>query len=184
VRRGLAATGVLATALAGAGIATAANASTSAGVPRSAGAAASAPRCQTADLAAHLRQLNPSAGNRHAVLSLENTSGRTCHTRGHIGMRLRDSTGKALPTKAVWVGGGGSTVTIKPGHRAYTRLDWGVVPSGNEPVTGRCEPTPARLAVTPPDERTQRTLTWSNGPVCGHGAIDSQPLRAGSGPAY
>jgi hypothetical protein len=181
VRRGLAATGVLAAALAAAGAATSANAATT---TRSAGAAASTPRCHTADLAAHLRQLDPSAGNRHAVLTLENTSGRTCHTRGHAGMQLRASTGTALPTKAVWVGGGGSTVTIKPGHRAYTRLDWGVVPSGGEPVTGRCEPTPARLAVTPPDERTQRTVTWPYGPVCGHGAIDSQPLRAGSGPAY
>ena len=145
---------------------------------------ASTPRCHTTDVSAHLRRLNPSAGNRHAVLTLKNTSGHACHTRGHVGMELRASDGSALPTDAVWTGGGGSTLTVQPGASVYTRLDWGVVPSGGEPTTGQCEPNPAKLAVTPPDEYTQRVLTWPYGPVCAHGTIYSGALRAGTGPAY
>lgn len=151
---------------------------------RPAAASASTPRCHTGDVSADLRQLDPSAGNRHAVLTLKNTSSHTCHTRGHVGMELRASDGSALPTNAVWTGGGGSTLTVKPGASVYTRLDWTVVPSGGEPATGPCEPTPAKLAVTPPDEYTQRVLAWPYGPVCAQGTIDSGPLRAGTGPAY
>lgn len=142
------------------------------------------PRCHTAELAVRLRTLNPGAGGRHAALTLRNVGYRACHVRGHVGMQLYDGNYGQVPTTAMWAGGYGHRVTLWPGDSAYTRLDWGVVPAGDEPVTGPCEPSPAWLAVTPPDQYTQRFITWPYGPVCEHGTITSGPLRPGIGPVY
>jgi len=183
--RGLAATGVLGFTIAGLGVvayaAPAAGQSTAARHPA---AARPSPRCHTGDLTAGLRALDPSAGGRHAVLTLRNDSGHACRVGGHAGLQLYADDGAEVPTNAVWAGGRGEHFTLIPGASAFTRLDWGVVPAGDEPTTGTCEPGAARLAVTPPDEYTQRTTAWPYGPVCAHGTITTGPLAPGIGPVY
>lgn len=194
--RGLAATGALGAAIAG--VVAYAVPATAAGAMAGPSAAtrpaahrpavqpgdSATPRCRTGDLSVRLRALDPSAGGRHAALTLRNVGHRACHVRGHVGLQLYAGDGSQVPTTAYWAGGRGDRVTLIPGASAFTRLDWGVIPAGDEPVTGPCEPSAAWLSVTPPDQFTQRSVAWPYGPVCEHGAITSGPLSPGIGPVY
>ncbi len=140
-------------------------------------------RCHTADLAARLRALDSAAGQRYVAVVLTNRSTRTCVVYGYGGVQLLDAARRPLPTNQVrdrLVPP--RLVRLGPGASAYSRLHWGVVPTGTESQTGPCEPTPAHLLVTPPDETQPITVAWSYGPACQQGRIDQTAYAAGTAP--
>nr|CEL17576.1 lipoprotein [Kibdelosporangium sp. MJ126-NF4] len=64
-------------------------------------------------------------------------------------------------------------VTVRPGDDAGLKLHWIVVPVGDEPTTGPCQPTPVSVRVTPPEVTRTFTVPWTFGPVCWHGRLDT-----------
>lgn len=140
-------------------------------------ASAAAPRCATADLQARVAGVQAGAGQRQANLVLRNISGSTCRTQGWVGLQLADSKGRAIPTSTDRVSGPAPKVRLRPGQRARATLQWTVVATGSEPDDGPCERTPTNLLVIPPDETTQTTARWTQGPVCDRGRFEVGPLR-------
>jgi hypothetical protein len=142
-----------------------------------ASAATNLPRCHTRDLAGRLERGSPGAGQRYATLLLRNRSSHRCRVFGYIGAQLLGSGGRALPTRIVRDHSlTPRTVVLRPGRSAQALLHWGAIPSGAEPQSGPCEPTPQRIEITPPDETTQLIVPWRFGPVCQRGRIDVRPL--------
>jgi hypothetical protein len=139
-------------------------------------------RCHTSQLAGRVRMLDAAAGNRYAALVLTNTSDAACRTYGFVGLQLTGATGTKLPTSVVRESRPGPrSITLAPGKSAWTRIHWTVASGTGEPTTGQCEPTPTRLLVIPPDERTQLAAKWPSGSVCEHGKIFVTALRLGTG---
>lgn len=146
-------------------------------------APAAGERCHARELAAALQQQRPGGGSRYAVLTLTNRSSRTCPVAGFPGLQLLDSSSRPLPTNVVRnQQQPPQTVQLAPGAAAYTTLHWGLVPGDGEPQTTQCEPTPASVEVTPPDETTHLVIGWTYGPVCQKGRIDLPALAPGPGP--
>ena len=146
---------------------------------------APAPRCHTGDLSATLRPLNSAAGQRYAALSLANRSGHTCRVYGYVGMLLLDASSTPLPTDVVRnANPGPAVVSLSPGQSAFTVLHWTVVAGPGESQTAQCEPQPAYLEITPPDETTQLMVDWNMQFVCLHGRIDVGALSPGTGPDF
>jgi hypothetical protein len=142
------------------------------------GAASGPDRCSTGELTATLTGGDSGAGQRGAVLALRDTGGRTCDVEGFGGVGLQDAGGRALPTQQVREPSPAPTLlTVAPGATVVSQLVWTVVPSGSDPAAG-C-PTPASLAVIPPDEQDPLTVAWSLGPVCGGGRLQQQAYTAG-----
>ena len=142
------------------------------------GAASGPDRCHTGELTATLTGGDSGAGQRGAVLALRNTGGRTCDVEGFGGVGLQDAGGRALPTQQVREASPAPTLlTVVPGATVVSQLVWTVVPSGSDPASG-C-PTPASLAVIPPDEQDPLTVAWSLGPVCSGGRLQQQAYTAG-----
>ena len=156
-------------------IAAAALAGVLAAIP--AAASAAPPRCHTADLSARVGAVDAGAGQRSAPLVLTNTSGHTCRTEGYVGLQLATSSGQKLPTSTSRLSGPTPVVTLKPGQKAVTQLQWTVVATGREPADGACEGTPSDLLVIAPDETTQTSARWRNGPVCAGGRFVISPLK-------
>ena len=143
------------------------------------------PRCHTADLSATLRPLNSAAGQRYAALSLANQSGHTCQVYGYVGMLLLDGSSTPLPTNVVRnANPGPEVVSLAPGQSAFTVLHWTVVAGPGESQTAQCEPQPAYVEITPPDETTQLIVDWNMQFVCLHGRIDLGALSPGTGPDF
>jgi hypothetical protein len=140
------------------------------------------PHCGTADLALTLVPGSPGAGQRYARVVLTNRSSHACWTYGFIGIQLFDGAGRPVPTDLVRQPPPAPTVVmIAPNGAAYSGLHWAAVPAADE--TGQqCEPVPASVYVTPPDETTQLAVPWSGGSVCQHGRIDTGALAPGTGP--
>jgi hypothetical protein len=146
-------------------------------------APAAGERCHTRELGAALQQQRPGGGSRYAVLTLTNRSSRSCPVTGFPGLQLLDSSSRPLPTNVVRNQQQPSqTVQLAPGAAAFTTLHWGLVPGDGEPQTTQCEPTPASVEVTPPDETTHLVIGWTYGPVCQKGRIDLPALAPGTGP--
>jgi Protein of unknown function (DUF4232) len=137
------------------------------------------PRCHTSGLQAGFAGSDAGAGQRYLRLVLANTSGHACRIYGWPGLGLGTGTA-SISTNAVRTGTPTSFVIPAGGH-AHAKLHWTVVPSADEPQSSACEPTPAWIYVTPPNETTQLQVPWSYGAVCGHGRIDLTPLAAGPG---
>ena len=53
------------------------------------------------------------------------------------------------------------------------------MPDNTESQTEPCQPTPAYLLVTPPDETQPITLAWSSSEACSHGRIIQGAYTAG-----
>jgi hypothetical protein len=136
-------------------------------------------RCSTSALHASFAGADAGAGQRHVRLVLANISGHACREYGWTGLGLGTGTA-SISTNAVRQGQPTSFV-IPPGGHAHTTLHWTVIASADEPQSSACEPTPAWIYVTPPNETTQLQVNWPYGPVCGHGRIDLTPLAAGPG---
>ncbi|HEU5475416.1 MAG TPA: DUF4232 domain-containing protein [Actinophytocola sp.] len=149
---------------------------TTAGPPATASTAPSlgdVPRCETGWLTGSVRPLEPAAGNRYAQLVLTNTGGPLCAMYGYGGLQLVDAQGTPNPTDLVRTPDPGPTlVSLKPGEAAVKKLHWTVVPSGDEPTTGPCQPPSAGAKVIPPDETTALSVNYDFGSVCAGGKIE------------
>lgn len=144
--------------------------------------AAAQPLCRAAELSARLSQVEPAAGNRYAELLLTNTGHASCRTYGYVGLQLHDRAGRPLPTRVDREPEPGPvSLVLAPGRSAWTRLHWGAVPGQAESQTGPCEPEPASLVVTPPDDTAHLRVPWTFGPVCEHGQMWVTPLLPGTG---
>ncbi|HEY3683145.1 MAG TPA: DUF4232 domain-containing protein [Streptosporangiaceae bacterium] len=138
--------------------------------------AAGPSRCHTGDLSVRVTGGDAGAGQRYAGVVLTNTSSRTCTVYGYIGVAL---SGPA-PTDLIRDPGDRHRVTLPPGGAAATSLHWTAVPADGEGPN--CGPRPASIAITPPDETTQHTVSWPYGGVCQHGEMHTVPLVRGSSP--
>lgn len=135
-------------------------------------------RCHTGELTASLTGGDAGAGQRGATVVLRNTGSRTCDVEGFGGVGLTDATGGALPTQQVRVDAPAPRLlTVAPGGSVSAQLQWTVVPGDADPAGG-C-PTPASLAVIPPDEQDALSAAWSLGPVCDGGRLEQQAYVAG-----
>jgi len=59
-----------------------------------------------------------------------------------------------------------------PGQAVFSQLHWTVVAGTPETQTAQCEPQPASVEITPPDETTQLVVLWNMDVACLHGRID------------
>lgn len=135
-------------------------------------------RCHTSMLSGALHPSGAGAGQRYAELTLTNTSGETCNLYGYGGLELVGEHGQVLPTQMERTGDPQPRlITLAPDESASSTLHWTVVPTGDEPVDGPCAPNPTHANVTPPDETDSLVVSWSAGPVCGHGEIDAGAYR-------
>lgn len=101
-----------------------------------------------------------------------------CTLNGYSGFQLENASG-AVPTKLERKADPGpAAMTLAPGGKASANLHWGVVPSGNEPVEGPCQPEPSKAAAIPPDETAALTVPWTLGPVCSGGRIEISAFYA------
>jgi Protein of unknown function (DUF4232) len=144
-------------------------------------ATAAAPtRCTVPQLRGSLTNFSAGAGQRYATLVLRNASRRSCTMFGYPGALLLASNGRALPTNVVRDRSvRPRTIVVRPGGRATSQWHWSVIPGVGEQHPGRCEPPPARVEVTPPNDFSHLVLPWRSGPVCEHGTITVRPMRLG-----
>lgn len=141
-------------------------------------AQAQAARCRAADLAVRIGHTHAGAGQRWASLHVRNRTHSTCRTYGYVGLRLLDGRGNKLPTDVVRTRHDARReVELQPQDDAYTIVHWGAVAGAGESENGACEPTPARLEVTPPDGTRQLVTAWRDGPVCEQGRLEIEPLH-------
>jgi hypothetical protein len=144
------------------------------------GSRALAQPCRTVQLHGSLGGFDAGAGQRYVQLTLTNVAKVRCSVSGYPGLELVAVDGRGIPTKVVRSPIGSVTqLTVSPGRRVSSVLHWIGIPLDDEAQTGPCEPTPAHANITPPGETTSLSVAWSFGPVCGHGEIDTRPLRVG-----
>ncbi len=139
--------------------------------------ARTAPRCTVSSLLGELRRPGAGAGQRFAKLLLTNVTRRTCSLGGFIGGQLLGARNSDLPTNVVRnTGRRAGIVTLTPGQSATTTLQWGAIAGTGDRQSGECQPTPARIEITPPNASGHLVLPWRNGPVCEQGRIVVNPL--------
>ncbi|GLY51912.1 DUF4232 domain-containing protein [Lentzea sp. NBRC 102530] len=143
------------------------------------GAAAPAvKRCDSTVLKGEITPTDAGAGNRYGKFVVTNSSTMPCTLSGYSGFQLENASG-AVPTKLERKADPGPVqMTLAPGGKASANLHWGVVPSGNEPVEGPCQPEPSKAAAIPPDETAPLTVPWTLGPVCSGGRIEISAFYA------
>jgi hypothetical protein len=155
----------------------------SSAAPTSASAdqAAAAPavkRCDATALKGEVTPTDAGAGNRYGKFVVTNASTLPCTLNGYSGFQLENGSG-AVPTKLERKADPGpKALTLAPGRKAAANLHWTVVPSGNEPVDGACQPEPSKAAAIPPDETVALSVPWTFGPVCGGGRIEISAFYA------
>ncbi|TDD93447.1 DUF4232 domain-containing protein [Actinomadura rubrisoli] len=138
--------------------------------------------CHQDDMSVTIKPGGAGAGHRYADLVLANDSDNTCSLQSYVSLRLLDAKGKPLPTRVVHLPGKPKLVTLEPFERAVTRMDWSVVPTGDEPVDRPCQPTAASLDVDLPHSTPEpgwNVVAWNYGPVCNKGTINISPILAG-----
>jgi hypothetical protein len=147
--------------------------------PANSGAAAPAvKRCDSTVLKGQVDPTDAGAGNRYGKFVVTNSSTAPCTLNGYSGVQLENGSG-AVPTKLERKADPGpKALTLAPGAKASANLHWGVVPSGNEPVEGPCQPEPSKAAAIPPDETAPLTVPWTLGPVCSGGRIEISAFYA------
>lgn len=148
--------------------------------PADSGAATPAvKRCDSSVLKGQVDPTDAGAGNRYGKFVVTNASTAPCTLSGYSGFQLENGAGAAIPTKLERKADPGpKALTLAPGGKASANLHWGVVPSGNEPVVGPCQPEPAKAAAIPPDETVPLTVPWTLGPVCSGGRIEISAFYA------
>ncbi|HEY6747225.1 MAG TPA: DUF4232 domain-containing protein [Mycobacteriales bacterium] len=137
-------------------------------------------RARTSDLSAELAWVEGAAGSRYSAIVLTNRSRRTSTIYGYGGLQLLDARGRTVPTRQVRDRTTRPTqVVLRPGMSAHADMHWSAVAQGADSPTGRCQPEPAFLLVTPPDETRSLRIPWNAGPVCAQGLIIQGPYTAG-----
>ncbi|MEV6244268.1 DUF4232 domain-containing protein [Lentzea sp. NPDC051838] len=136
-------------------------------------------RCDSTALKGQVDPTDAGAGNRYGKFVVTNSSTAPCTLNGYSGFQLENAAGAAIPTKLERKADPGpKALTLAPGTKASANLHWGVVPSGNEPVEGPCQPEPAKAIAIPPDETVPLTMPWTFGPVCSGGRIEISAFYA------
>jgi hypothetical protein len=145
--------------------------------------AASVPRCHTSGLQVSLVGGGAAAGTWQRDIRFRNVSGHTCFVYGYPGLGLENAQHRVLPSNVKW----GSTMArrdprphhldLAPGQSVYANMSGTDVPHGN----GTCR-TYAFLEVTPPDERTHRTVRFG-GTACDRGRLTVTALSRTRTPA-
>jgi Domain of unknown function (DUF4232) len=137
-------------------------------------------RARTSDLSAELAWVEGAAGSRYSAIVLTNRSQRTHTIYGYGGLQLLDARGRTVPTRQVRDRTTRPTrVVLPPGMSAHADLHWSAVATTGDSQTGTCQPEPAFLLVTPPDETRSLRIPWNAGPVCAQGLIIQRPYTAG-----
>ncbi|HEX2132108.1 MAG TPA: DUF4232 domain-containing protein [Actinophytocola sp.] len=130
-------------------------------------------KCVAMDLEGEIANPGAGAGNRYANLVVTNKSQETCTLYGYGGLEFIDADGQPNPTDLVRTPNPGpSLVTLAPGQSAAKKLHWGVVPTGDEPATGPCQPPSAGIRVIPPDDTQAFIVTYDFGSVCDGGHVE------------
>ncbi|HUQ54910.1 DUF4232 domain-containing protein [Lentzea sp.] len=141
-------------------------------------ALAAVKRCDSASLRGEVTPTDAAAGNRYGKFVVTNASSAPCTLNGYSGFQLENASG-AVPTKLERKADPGpATVTLAPGGKATANLHWGIVPSGNEPVEGSCQPEPSKAAAIPPNETAPLSVPWTFGSVCSGGKIEISAFYA------
>jgi hypothetical protein len=111
--------------------------------------------------------------SRRSTVLVTNNGPEACTMFGYIGMQLLGPGNSRIPTNVVRDPSDPKTlVTLPPGGgQAFTTIQWGVVPSGNEPQNGPCQPNPSNVPVYSPNGTGPLVQPWPNGPVCQQGQI-------------
>lgn len=131
-----------------------------------------AERCTAAMLSGTVEPQDSSAGSRNVVLVVRNKSRQVCTLRGYGGLELLDAAREVLPTQAErTLRPEPAPVRLRPGAAAGKHLHWSVVPVGDEPADGPCQPTASAINVTPPDETTPLEVSFEFGSVCDRGKL-------------
>ncbi|MEV5643259.1 DUF4232 domain-containing protein [Streptomyces flaveolus] len=137
-------------------------------------------RCHTSELRASVGRVDPGAGQRNFPVVLTNTSERTCTLYGYPGAAFVDASGKQLGPDPQRAPESPRTVTLTPGRSAWAGLSF-----SSPQISGARAAAPARLLVTPPDERNPIEVTWTAGevPVGGNeSSVSVTALAPGTGP--
>jgi hypothetical protein len=129
-------------------------------------------RCTTADLRLSVGDGEPGAGQENFPLVLTNTSKRTCTLQGYPGAEFQDVKNDPITSDPTRVTGDRGVITLAPGKSGWAPLSF-----ANPEVSGATSATPARLVVTPPDEKRSLSVSWSAGEVPTAG--NSSDLRVG-----
>lgn len=135
-------------------------------------------RCTAKMLKGTIQPQDAGAGNRYAMLVVTNSSAQACTLWGFGGVELldasRNATRNPTPTNVTRTPNPGPTlVTVQPGGTAAKNLHWGVVPTGDEPVDGPCQPESTGLRVIPPDETEPFDVNFEFGSVCNQGRLET-----------
>ncbi|HEX7303563.1 DUF4232 domain-containing protein [Lentzea sp.] len=137
--------------------------------------------CRTRDLSGRLefpRARFDAAGHHGFLVVLTNSGPSPCSVLGFGTYALLDGTGatmSAVQHNTVW--STMDTAVLPPGGRAYARISYTSVPTGDEPVTGPCQPPAAGLRVSPPGDVDHLDLPLQL-TVCDHGRLDVTQFAA------
>jgi hypothetical protein len=156
---------------------------TSAGGPTN--APARTPRCGSNDLSGAFAFAPGSAGAGTVVytIRLTNTTTHACTLFGHPGLLLLGASNTPLPTHVQWNSMVATTrVTLAPHRSASASARFSPHnPGPGDAQSGNCQPTAARIKITPPDEKTQLVATVTPPTsVCERGALSVSALVPGA----
>ncbi|MFD5830859.1 DUF4232 domain-containing protein [Lentzea sp. NPDC060358] len=147
-------------------------------VAESGAAAPVVQRCDSSALRGEVVPTDAGAGNRYGRFVVTNTGPAPCTLNGYSGFQLENASG-AVPTDLERKADPGpAALTLAPGAKASANLHWGVVPAGDEPVEGSCQPEPSKAAAIPPNETVPLSVAWTFGPVCSGGHIEISAFYA------
>jgi len=136
-------------------------------------------RCHTSMLGVTLRgdQGSSGLGREFADVTLRDNSPDPCTIYGYSGLQLLGQDGAPLPTDVQREPDPAPMlVRVGPGETVHATVNWSYHEADDETAVP-CEPTPAQVLVTPPDERDSLSTSWTMGPVCQHGAISITAFR-------
>ncbi|WNV85729.1 DUF4232 domain-containing protein [Umezawaea sp. Da 62-37] len=112
------------------------------------------------------------SGHRGFLVVLTNAGAAPCSVLGFGTYSLLDAAGQPMRSvqhNAVW--SGVDTIALAPGGQAYARVSYTVVPTGDEPVDGPCQPPTGALRVVPPGDAGTLDLPLRVN-VCDHGRLE------------
>lgn len=149
-------------------------------------AAPAATPCRAAQLTLVSHSGDAGAGNRTAVLAMQNTAAQPCSLTGYPGVVLRDRQGRDLTAiraepapRGLPEGGEPASVNLPAQGRAFFDIAWTVVP--DETKAQRACPAVTGLRVTAPGDPAALPLSLALSP-CG-GRVRVSPFRATPEPA-
>jgi len=118
------------------------------------------------------------AGHRGFLVVLGNAGGTPCSVLGFGTYSLLDAASspmRSVQHNTVW--STVDTVVLAPGDQAYARVSYAVVPTGDEPETGPCQPPSGALRVVPPGDAGTLDLPLK-ATVCDHGRLEVTEFAA------